>query len=220
MDRGQMARECLEIEKRGGDVLAFLRGKGCVSPWGTWHRLQKEELGRKDGEISLGKGKEAKNVGYQKTEKVKRTREENLDLIIEEIREQRDPVEALGKLGYSEPGQVYTDVKNWAKQNAPEKYAMLPANLAAWKKSRGLCRTETQELTLSAGENYVLNVAEDMEDVVITGIRLECGDYRVCNGYLYFGSNEKDVLEMPVEIWRKFVKELPKAMRILGVEVR
>ena len=56
-DREQLARECVEIEKRGGCVRDYLRGLGCVSPWGTWHRLQKEELGRSDAQITDGKGK-------------------------------------------------------------------------------------------------------------------------------------------------------------------
>ena len=46
MDRELLAEECLEIERSGGDVLGHLAAVGCVSPWGTWFRLQKEQLGR------------------------------------------------------------------------------------------------------------------------------------------------------------------------------
>lgn len=56
MDREQTARDCLVIEKLGMSVLDFLREEGAVSPWGTWHRLQMEELGRSRSQIRDGKG--------------------------------------------------------------------------------------------------------------------------------------------------------------------
>lgn len=58
MDRERVAEECLRIEKHHGDVLAYLRGLGCISPWGTLYRMQKEQLGRKAWQITSGKGVE------------------------------------------------------------------------------------------------------------------------------------------------------------------
>ena len=57
MDRQAVARECERIEQDGGDVLGYLRARGCVSPWGTWYRLQKEELHRRGPQITDGKEK-------------------------------------------------------------------------------------------------------------------------------------------------------------------
>ena len=54
MDRHQLALECQEVERLGGSVRDFLRGRGAVSPWGTWYRLQIEELGRKNAQITEG----------------------------------------------------------------------------------------------------------------------------------------------------------------------
>ena len=56
MNREQLARECIRIEMAGGDVREFLKNSGCISPWGTWHRLQREELGRNPWQITDGKG--------------------------------------------------------------------------------------------------------------------------------------------------------------------
>ena len=56
MDRKAMALECREVERCGGNVLDFLREQGAVTPWGTWYRLQVEELHRKKYEIRDGKG--------------------------------------------------------------------------------------------------------------------------------------------------------------------
>ena len=55
MDRRKMALECLEVERIGYSVLDFLREQGAISPWGTWWRLQVEELGRARYQIRDGK---------------------------------------------------------------------------------------------------------------------------------------------------------------------
>ena len=123
MDRSELAQECLAIEKAGGDVLAYLKEKGSVSPWGTWFRLQKDYLGRKDFQITKGRGKDMNLFG---------SRIDMLDACIKEIEEGRNPVTMLSERGYKSPTQAYTDTKCWAKKNAPEKYAQLPENLRNW----------------------------------------------------------------------------------------
>lgn len=55
MDRRKMALECLEVERIGYSVIDFLREQGAISPWGTWWRLQVEELGRARYQIRNGK---------------------------------------------------------------------------------------------------------------------------------------------------------------------
>ena len=55
MDRRRVALDCLEVERLGYSVLDFLREQGAVSPWGTWWRLQVEELGRARYQIRDGK---------------------------------------------------------------------------------------------------------------------------------------------------------------------
>ena len=55
MDRRRVALDCLEVERLGYSVLDFLREQGAISPWGTWWRLQVEELGRARYQIRDGK---------------------------------------------------------------------------------------------------------------------------------------------------------------------
>ena len=55
MDRRRVAFECLEVERLGYSVLDFLQEQGAISPWGTWWRLQVEELGRARHRIRDGK---------------------------------------------------------------------------------------------------------------------------------------------------------------------
>ena len=55
MDRRRVALDCLEVERLGYSVLDFLQEQGAISPWGTWWRLQVEELGRARYQIRNGK---------------------------------------------------------------------------------------------------------------------------------------------------------------------
>jgi len=55
MDRRRVALDCLEVERLGYSVLDFLQEQGAISPWGTWWRLQVEELGRARYQIRDGK---------------------------------------------------------------------------------------------------------------------------------------------------------------------
>lgn len=124
MDREAVAQECLRIEKAGGSVLDYLGGIGCISPWGTWFRLQKEQLKRKDWQITEGKGRMNGRFNSQR---------EMALACVAEIEAERDPIVMLGEHGYTTAAQNYAGVKTWAKTNAPDLYAKLPANLRSWK---------------------------------------------------------------------------------------
>ena len=56
MDRHQLALDCQAVEKSGRSVREYLSGLGFISPWGTWFNLQREELNRKDFQITDGRG--------------------------------------------------------------------------------------------------------------------------------------------------------------------
>lgn len=119
-DREQLARECAEIEKRGGCVRDYLRGLGCVSPWGTWHRLQKEELGRSDAQITDGKGKGMKQPKLTDAQKNKAVR-----IAIEG----GDPREYLKECGSTNADAMWWSIKRKIKEEDPEKYEKLPKKL-------------------------------------------------------------------------------------------
>jgi hypothetical protein len=239
MDRSELAQECLAIEKAGGDVLAYLKEKGSVSPWGTWFRLQKDYLGRKDFQITKGRGKDMNLFG---------SRIDMLDACIQEIQEGRNPVTMLSERGYKSPTQAYTDTKCWAKKNAPEKYAQLPENLRSWlsqqkkKAAEGtpvrISEYRPEEaptmkvdgpLKIEAKEPEKVEVVPEKPKIVrplqYNGYTVRCieGKYgRFFWDYEYNRLNwttpEGEDVAMSPQAWKTFCIEiLPEAMAILGV---
>lgn len=117
MDRAELARACVEVEKAGGSVREFLAEHGCISPWGTWYRLQKEELHRKEGQITDGKGRVnmARKITLEQKKKV-----------VQIAIEGGDPLEYLRQLGSKNPSGLWWTIKNDLKAADPELYAKIP----------------------------------------------------------------------------------------------
>ena len=117
MDRAELAMECVAVEKAGGSVRDFLAERGCISPWGTWHRLQKEELHRSDSQITDGKRRE--NMARKITlEQKKKT--------VQIAIEGGDPLEYLRQHGSKNPSGLWWTIKNDVKAADPELYAKIP----------------------------------------------------------------------------------------------
>lgn len=117
MDRAELARACVEVEKAGGSVREFLAEQGCISPWGTWYRLQKEELHRKESQITDGKGRVnmARKITLEQKKKV-----------VQIAIEGGDPLEYLRQLGSKNPSGLWWTIKNDVKAADPELYAKIP----------------------------------------------------------------------------------------------
>ena len=136
MNRKEMAKRCRAIEKAGGDVLDFLREQGVISPWGTWWRLQAEELGRKRGQIRDGRGKKMRKRQIV-TPKVRAEVEKM-------ILKGEDPKEYLAELGSKNPGQLVTNIKKEMRskpsptccQPAPESGVTVPDELPEEKEEK------------------------------------------------------------------------------------
>lgn len=116
MDRRKMALECLEVERIGYSVLDFLREQGAISPWGTWWRLQVEELGRARYQIRNGK----ENMKAMKSVLTPEVRAEAEKMI--EAGEDKKKVEAyLAEHGSKNPSaHAYMIRKNMKKKEQPE----------------------------------------------------------------------------------------------------
>ena len=241
MDREQLARECLKIEKSGGSVREYLANCGCISPWGTWYRLQREELHRQSWQIK--DGKEGKDMGKITLEIKKKA----VDVALQG----GHPTTYLREQGVKNPSSTWYVIKKNLEKVDPITYAKV---LAASKEeeeaiqaapvTEGTAEPKIQ-LTIKPEEvsrifNAVDEAAEKrkikVEEVAlksedvritkptnfdgfdITGLRTEYGEFHVsCNGYLFFGANDHDELEMPVDVWRKFASDLPRIMDILGI---
>ena len=145
MDRARVASECVQIERRGGSVREYLAGLGCISPWGTWHRLQVEELHRKSYEITDGKAKEWKR---------KYTEEEDIVvgkvIVTPKIREEavrialdgQSPLTYLEGLGLIKSTQAWNKIKARLKETDPETWGRRVAAFSGGRsrRSRRACR--------------------------------------------------------------------------------
>lgn len=216
-DREELAMECDRLDKAGGNVRGFLRSLGYISPWGTWHRLQKEELHRDENKITEGKGKV--EMGKLTLEQKKQA--------VEIAISGGNPLDYLKGIGNQNPSAAWYYIRKTLKDADPEKYALLkkepkedvePSQAgqetvqAANEKPVTCCARSTRK-----GVEVPDELPED-EDVV-TGIRTKCGEFRISNnGFMYFGGNEKgDELEMPVKTWLIFATDLPRVMKKLGI---
>lgn len=250
MDRAELARKCARIEAAGGSVRDFLQGEGFISPWGTWFRLQKEELGRKDYQITDGRGnEEMKKVTLEQKKKA-------VDIALSG----GNPLDYLKEIGSKQPAALWYAIKKVLKEADPEKYGKLPsrANSAEpeiWKPKNvtTCCAPSTREgvevpdelpeelpeenlgempaadhtipkreletsMVIDSKGIRIQTKPVNYDGFEVTGLKTEYGRFQVSNnGYLFFGANADDELEMPVEIWRKFAEDLPRVMKILGI---
>ena len=124
-DRALLAEECLQIEKSGGDVLDYLKSKGAVSPWGTWFRLQREELGRQMCQINDGKGRK----------RLMRLTLDDKKKAVQIAVDGGNPLNFLRELGSSNPCDCWEKIKKGLEQADPELYAKLPERLPRVKKN-------------------------------------------------------------------------------------
>ena len=116
-DRRQMALACLEIERAGLSVLDFLQDLGAVSPWGTWWRLQVEELGRERYQIRDGKG----------VIEMRKLTLENKKKAVEIALGGGNPLDYLKACGAGNPSASWTYIKKCLQEKDPEQYAQLMA---------------------------------------------------------------------------------------------
>ena len=209
-DREELAMECDRLDKAGGNVRSFLRSLGYISPWGTWHRLQKEELHRDENKITEGKGQmEMGNLTVDQKRQV-------VDVAIGG----GNPTDFLKSIGEQNPSASWYYIRKTLKYTDPERFALLNAKKEPKNEAIGSALTSTgqeKKPVTSKSARKDKKVPEEDEDIV-TGIRTKCGEFRVSNGYLYFGGNTKgDELEMPIEEWLKFSVDLPRVMKKLGI---
>ena len=121
MNRASVARRCVQIEKKGGNVLEYLSECGCYSPRATWINLQREELHRPEAQMTDGKGGSKPKLYLVK--------ERLIEVVLGELAEGRDPVTKLFEMGYKDPNYAYQNLKHWCKRNDPENYKKFPETI-------------------------------------------------------------------------------------------
>lgn len=222
MDRAALAHKCEQIEMAGGNVLDYLRSIGCISPWGTWHRLQKEELCRANHQIKDGKGNK---------EMRRYTAEEKQEAVNIALRGD-NPLPYLKSIGSERPDNTWYMIKKALKETDPEMYARIQdfrmkkvtVPDEVMEELRGEIPENGPVTTccvkgMDAGVHVPDDTGNPYNGFTVTGLKTDYGEFRLSNnGYLYFGSNQRDELEMPVELWLRFRTDLPRIMELLGIK--
>ena len=130
-EKKEFARECLEIERQGGNVQEYIaQNWPSYTPRATWYNLQRQYLGRNTGTLTEGKpqldsdGKEVKPM---------KGRDKNIVLeeVLKVIENHGDPVAWFEQQGYAAPLTSWQDLKKWTRTHRPDDMEKLPKNL--WK---------------------------------------------------------------------------------------
>ena len=202
MNRHQLATECLRIEKSGGSVREFLSGMGCVSPWGTWFRLQKEELGRKDWQITDGKGRE---------EMKKLTLEDKKEAVRIAV-EGGNPMQFLKERGITNTQVCWAHIRKALKESDPETFAKIPD-------LRGN-RTKPDE-TEEPEKPEKPAACEDTEDVFRTTaiVNDDMGEFSLDlrHGLMFWRTPNGEEVGMEPGMWHRMAQALPKVLRKLRI---
>lgn len=240
MDRRKMALECLEVERIGYSVLDFLREQGAVSPWGTWWRLQVEELGR--ARYQIRDGKENKMAKKNVLTPEVRTDAEKM---IEAGRDPKQIQAYLAEHGSKNPSAHLYAIKNSMKKKAgteldsghpkikqkeelagfvpmvPEKKKTVAFNGKEFEKMEGPSPTCCQPARPS-GVTVPDQLPEKKPRTSVLRIREADGMIgtwrRTLENAIVFTGRESQKIILTAEEWMVITAELPNVMELFGVK--
>lgn len=245
MNREELARKCARIEKAGGSVREYLGTLGFISPWGTWFRLQKEELGRKDHQITEGKG----------AEEMRKVTLEDRKKAVEIALSGGNPLKFLKECGVANPSASWAYIKKTLKEVDPEKYARLPSRANAaepecWKPKEAVttCCAPSRPSGVEVPDEWpeeepkvVLTIkSEDLTRVIdetphvssitkpvnydgfdVMALKSPDTGFRFTSdpryGMMTWNTVSGDEVSLTAEEWHKLAAELPKALQIFGI---
>ena len=159
-----------------------------------------------------------------------------LDAIVREIEEGRDPLVMLKERGYANPGQTYYNTKRWAQDHHPETAEKLPGNLKEWKKQLKAPKAGVPEKALQVetpeGEFVpakVLTAAPLPEPVVnidtrprgrVTALDTPIGEFHYDrkNGYIDWDW-DNTTMSLTLDEWKTFREWFGDVLKDLGVEI-
>ena len=237
MDREALARKCARIEKAGGSVREYLGTLGFISPWGTWFRLQKEELGRKNYQITDGKG----------VEEMRKVTLDDKKKAVEIALSGGNPLKYLKEIGCGNPSASWAYIKKTLKEVAPEKYARLPSRANAaepecWKPKAGdpeimpvnangepvrpevVLTIKSEDLTREIDETpHVSSITKPVnyDGFEVMALKSPATGFRFTSdpryGVMTWNTVSGDEVSLTAEEWHKLAAELPKALQIFGI---
>lgn len=219
MDRHQLALECVKIEKAGGSVRDFLRQRGCISPWGTWYRLQREELGRTDDKITEGKGD--RKMGQAKLTDAQKEQAVRIAIA------GGDPRNYLRDCGSKAPDNLWWKIRRDLKDADPETYEKLPDRIPRTKQSLPKNFKLINRITAEKDEDETEERLPEMGD--IPELRLKAtaaegmaGSWKRDREYIKLEIQRENKPELVANMsaleWEAAAAELPEVLRLFGME--
>ncbi len=213
-DQHELALQCLEVEKKGENVIEYLKSLGFYSPKATWERLQLNELGRKPGKY---------NGGIQT---MKRMTLEFKKELIQAALDKKDPLVKLRMAGFKDARSTWYQFKKRLKDEDPETYAKIQE--MAQKPSRKTHKKEPETATVEvAGPVEVDRPTQKITKLLMhSGLKAvgwggEFGRYihDEKNGFLDVYMIGGELVSLRIEEWQRFLKELKDAALLMGVEL-
>lgn len=234
-EKAAILRECLRLEKEGGDILGYLWSQDYITPRATWCNYQREWLGRKPYEYTDGKPKKkGRGTMNGMDGKTKEARQKRLDDLKERISDGMGIRAALADMGYTgkSAGQTYRRIRNYALEVDPEFGKTLPEKIrdddAPLKApAKTAAKREEPDALLARMEETPLKMTDPepkagrIIEYRITGIDTEMGSFRYSrrSGFLEWETGGiNDTISLTVDEWRRLMEDLPKIMEVLGVE--
>ena len=230
---------CLELERTGGDILGYLWSQDYLTPRATWFNYQREWLGRKPYEFTDGKPKKR---GGERMSKLN-DRRKVLEAVVEAIERGDNPLNFLLSFGYKAPQTTYSELKKYAKANAPELAPKLP-DLRTMRKTTkeapekatlaeavsGMTDTaneffdKCEEMGLKVNEREEIRkpVIKPHEKFTVTAVRHnQYGEfYRDFDHHcIDWRTPHGDEVSLEVQVWKAILNDLPEILKRLGVEV-
>lgn len=119
----QIANHCLEIERAGGDVLAYLRTEHYISPRGTWFNMQREILHRSRSQITDGRPERKEDDDMAKNHKLTLQQKNHA---VELAIAGKNPIPYLVECGAKNPYASWDYITKVLQKNDPDRYAKIP----------------------------------------------------------------------------------------------
>lgn len=217
-EKAAILRECVRLEKEGGDILGFLWSQDYITPRATWFNYQREWLGRKPYQYTDGKPRK-KGGTTMKDGKLKEARQKRLEDLVERVGSGMSIRDALRDMGYTgkSAGQIYRQIRNFAQVNDPAMFAALPEKIDG-----GIAPAASTDDPAKQTEKAP---AAGSVPLMYDGYTVRCIEsktfgrffFDIDHNHLDWTTGEGEEVSFTPQGWKMFLKELPKIMGILGV---
>ena len=241
-EKSEILAHCLELERTGGDILTYLWSENYLTPRATWCNYQREWLHRKPYEYTDGKPKKKKET-KDMADRPKFTDEQKLEAAQIAING-GNPYSFLKGLGAKEPNGVWFNIKKWLEKNHPDVYEKVPKYINRNAKKLELEAGGNYEISAKEAMDNIKEAADDFFDgckkaglsielapeevkplsydgLEIAGIRhQDLGEFYYDRKYnsVDWRTPEGDEVSMGPVWWKQMITDLPKILKMLGVE--